>query len=163
MESVSSEPDVRTSDACWKQKEWRFALTARCVRSYRTILASEARCAPPVASLPAGDAPSALNPVAPLNRFAGSSLAERFRLSLHPSKSRAYRRPSWLPLAGPGAFPLHRHRTMEERPPFQRAQVASKLPESPWPTVRRLDAANVLPLDRAWRFRTLPRHQISEV
>jgi hypothetical protein len=53
------------------------------------------------------------------------------------------------PLAGPRAFPLHRHRTLDKRSPFHRAWAASVLPKTPWPTIRRLDAAIVLPLDCA--------------
>lgn len=35
------------------------------------------------------------------------------------------------PLAGPGAFPLHRPRTMKERPPFHRAWASLRAPQGP--------------------------------
>ena len=46
------------------------------------------------------------------------------------------------PRAGLGAFPLYLHRTMDERAPFNRAQVASKLPNQ-------APMVSVLPLNHA--------------
>jgi len=48
------------------------------------------------------------SPVLPVNH------AREISLSLHPSPKRRFVAP-WHPRAGLGAFPLHRHRTMEKR------------------------------------------------
>jgi hypothetical protein len=59
-------------------------------------------------------------------------------------RSKGVSPPLETPLAGHGDFPLHRHRTMEKRPPFRRAQGRTfvPLPENPpTPTLSPLDRA----------------------